>query len=146
MAEVQWVGSTEKMYGRFFTDVELFFPGSELRIGAKVMLRSLMTEGPSIPRQEMERFYQTVMREQTGEVSERIKSTLEDPYYNALQAKYGYCVTCHKAQGGQWAHVYIDMSGIDPEGLDENFYRWFYTAVTRATQKVFFINPTLEAE
>lgn len=143
MAEVKWVGNTEKMYGRYFTDVELLLTSSGLRIGAKLMLRSLVTEGPSIPRDEMERFYAHVMAEQEGELSERIKSTMEDPYYNALQAKYGYCVTCHKAQGGQWKHVYIDMSGIDPEGLDEGFFRWFYTAVTRATDKVFFINPTL---
>ncbi len=146
MAEVKWVGNTEKMYGRFFTEVELFFPSSELTIGAKLMLRSLVAEGPAIPAAEMNRFYTHVMAEQEGELSERIKATTEDPYYNALQAKYGYCITCHKAQGGQWAHVYIDMSGIDPEALAESFFRWCYTAVTRATTKVFFINPTLPVE
>lgn len=143
MAEVCWVGQTEKAYGRFFTEVELLFPSTGIRMGAKVMLRSLMTDGPAIPREEMERFYRHVMDQQEGALSEKIKGTIEDPYYNSLQAKYGYCITCHKAQGGQWAHVYIDMAGIDPEGLDESFYRWFYTAVTRATGKVFFINPTL---
>ncbi len=66
---------------------------------------------------------------------------LNSPYYNALQAKYAYCVTCHKAQGGQWRHVYIDMAGIDPAALDDDFYRWAYTAITRATEKVFFIDP-----
>ena len=143
MAEVRWVGKTEKMYGRFFTEVELFFPSSGMQIGAKLMLRSLMADGPSIPRQEMDRFYTHVLAEQEGALTQKIKGAMEDPYYNALQAKYGYCITCHKAQGGQWAHVYIDMSGIDPEALDDSFYRWFYTAVTRTTRKVFFINPTL---
>lgn len=143
MAEVKWVGITEKMYGRFFTDIELLLPSSDSHIGAKLMLRSLVAEGPSIPQSEMEKFYTHVLAEQEGELSEKIKAAAEDPYYNALQAKYGYCVTCHKAQGGQWAHVYIDMSGIDPENLDESFYRWFYTAVTRATDTVYFINPTL---
>lgn len=143
MAEVRWVGRTEKMYGRYFTDVELFFPSSGMQIGAKLMLRSLMAEGPAIPAAEMDRFYTHIIAAQEGELSERIKATTEDPFYNALQAKYGYCITCHKAQGGQWGHVYIDMSGINPEELDENFYRWFYTAITRTTAKVFFINPTL---
>ncbi|MDE5663881.1 MAG: AAA family ATPase [Muribaculaceae bacterium] len=143
MAEVKWVGRSEKMYGRYFTDVELFFPSSGMQIGAKLMLRSLMAEGPAIPTAEMDRFYTHVIAAQEGELSERIKATMEDPFYNALQAKYGYCITCHKAQGGQWEHVYIDMSGINPDELDENFYRWFYTALTRTTGKVFFINPTL---
>ena len=78
-----------------------------------------------------------------GELSQKIKGALEDPFYNALQMKYAYCVTCHKAQGGQWKHVYIDMGGIAPEAMDENFYRWLYTAMTRATEKLFFINPTM---
>ena len=143
MAEVKWVGKTEKMYGRFFSEVELYFPSSDMQIGATLMLRSLMTDGPSIPREEMDRFYTNVLAAQEGVASERIKAVMEDPYYNALQAKYGYCITCHKAQGGQWRHVYIDMSGIDPSALDESFYRWFYTAITRTTEKVFLINPTL---
>ncbi|MDE5842590.1 MAG: AAA family ATPase, partial [Muribaculaceae bacterium] len=143
MAEVKWVGRTEKMYGRYFVDTELYFPSSDVQIGAKIMLRSLNAEGPSIPQAEMERFYNIVMTMQEGELSEKIRDTLNDPYYNALQAKYGYCVTCHKAQGGQWPHVYIDMSGIDPQALDETFYRWAYTAFTRATGKLYLINPTL---
>lgn len=143
-AEVTWVGKTEKAYGRYFTDVELRFAGDDRILGAKVMLRSLVAEGPSIPRAEMERFYSRVMDTYEGVLSEKIKGTMEDPFYNALQIKYAYCVTCHKAQGGQWKHVYIDMGGIAPEAMNEDFYRWLYTAVTRATQKVFFINPTLE--
>lgn len=143
MAEVKWVGKTEKMYGRYFVETELYFPNSELQIGAKLMLRSLNADGPAIPQAEMERFYTTVLQQQEGSLSEQIRDTLNDPYYNALQAKYGYCVTCHKAQGGQWEHVYVDMSGIDPSTLDESFYRWAYTAFTRATKKLFLINPTL---
>lgn len=143
MTEVKWVGKTEKMYGRFFTDVELLLPSSGLQIGAKLMLRSLVAEGPAIPRDEMDRFYRHVLESQEGELSEKIKAVTEDPYFNALQAKYGYCITCHKAQGGQWRHVYVDMSGINPAELDETFYRWFYTAVTRTTDRLFFINPTL---
>lgn len=142
MAEITWVGKTEKAYGRYFTDVEMRLSDGQV-INAQVMLRSLVCEGPSIPRMEMERFYNHVMEAYEGELSEKIKGALEDPYYNALQVKYAYCVTCHKAQGGQWRHVYIDMGGIAPDAMGPDFYRWLYTALTRATERVFLINPTL---
>ncbi len=142
-AEVTWIGRSEKMYGRYFVDVELRLPDEEQPVAAKLMLRSLISEGPAIPREEMQRLYNRVMDAYDGSISHKIKGTMEDPYYNALQAKYAYCVTCHKAQGGQWKHVYIDMGAIPPDITDGDFYRWLYTAVTRASQKVFFINPTL---
>lgn len=144
IALVNWVGRTEKMYGRYFTEVELYFPSDDSTIGATLMLRSLMTEGPSIPKEEMDRFLQHVIAGQEGSPNEKITSALTDPYYNAIQAKYAYCVTCHKSQGGQWKHVYIDMAGIAPENMDISFLRWLYTAMTRATEKVFLINPTVK--
>lgn len=140
--EVTWVGKSEKMYGRFFTELELQLPDGTI-LSAQVMLRSLISEGPSVPREEMQRFYNRVMENFPGSTSEKIKGVMEDPYYNALQIKYAYCVTCHKAQGGQWKHVYIDMASIPTDSLDEDFYRWLYTAFTRATEKVYLINPTI---
>lgn len=142
MAEVTWTGRTEKVYGRYFTEVELQFSDGRI-INAQLMLRSLMTKGSSIPREEMERFMNRIMADTEGVLSEKIAAALNSPYYNALQAKYAYCVTCHKAQGGEWKHVYIDMGGIDPEALGPEFYRWIYTAITRATQRVYFVNPTI---
>lgn len=142
-AEVMWVGKTEKAYGRYFTDVELRLISDDSIVGAKLMLRSLVCDGPSIPRDEMEKFYNRVLDSYEGELSHKIKGVMEDPYYNALQAKYAYCVTCHKAQGGQWKHVYVDMGSIPPDALGAEFYRWLYTALTRATEKVFLINPTI---
>lgn len=144
-AEITWVGKTEKAYGRFFTEVEMRLSDGT-PISAQVMLRSLVCEGPSIPRAEMERLQNIVMASYDGEISERIKGMTEDPFYNALQVKYAYCVTCHKAQGGQWRHVYIDMSGIAPDAIGPDFYRWLYTAMTRATERVYFINPTIPVE
>lgn len=143
-AEVTWVGKTEKAYGRYFTNVELRLIADDSIVNAYIMLRSLVCEGPAIPRQEMEKLFDRVADAYKGEVSVKIKGVMEDPYFNALQAKYAYCVTCHKAQGGQWKHIYIDMGGIAPETLDSDFYRWLYTAMTRATEKVFFINPTIK--
>lgn len=142
MAEVTWTGRTEKVYGRYFTEVELQFSDGRI-INAQLMLRSLMTKGSSIPREEMERFMNRIMADTEGVLSEKIAAALNSPYYNSLQAKYAYCVTCHKAQGGEWKHVYIDMGGIDPEALGPEFYRWIYTAITRATQRVYFVNPTI---
>lgn len=144
-ATVNWVGRTEKMYGRYFSEVELQLSDGSL-VGAKLMLRSLLTDGPSIPREEMQRFYNTVLSEYDGELSEKIAGAMEDPYYNALQAKYGYCVTCHKSQGGQWKHIYIDMGGIDWSNPEPFFFRWLYTALTRATERVYLINPGIRLE
>lgn len=140
-AEVTWVGKTEKAYGRWFVDTELALPDIEAPVAAKIMLRSLVTEGPSIPRAEMEKLYNRVIAEYDGSISHKIKGAMEDPFYNALQAKYAYCITCHKAQGGQWRHVYIDMGTISPEAIGPDFYRWLYTAITRATERLFLINP-----
>lgn len=142
IAEITWVGKKQKIYDRWFVDVELKLTDIETPIGAKIMLKSLDSEGPSLPKEEMERFYNLVLSEYDGELSKKIKGALNDPYYNALQVKYAYCVTCHKAQGGQWKHVYIDMGAIPEDALGNDFFRWLYTAVTRATKKIFFINPT----
>ncbi|MEY3439212.1 MAG: hypothetical protein RL265_1797, partial [Bacteroidota bacterium] len=65
---------------------------------------------------------------------------LENPYFNALQIKYAYAITCHKSQGGQWENVYIDQGYIAPEMLNSEYYRWLYTAVTRASEKLFLVN------
>lgn len=136
---VKWVGRPEKAYGRWFVDTELSLAdGSEM--SAKIMLRSLLADGPAIPRAEMDHFFQLVINEEEGAgPTEKIMAAMENPYYNAIQAKYAYCVTCHKAQGGQWKHVYIDMGGIPAESMGTDFYRWLYTALTRATEKVFLL-------
>lgn len=143
IVEVTWLGKTEKHYGRYFSEAELKMSDGTL-MNANIMLRSLVADGPAIGREEMARLYNRVLEQSEGSLSHKIKFALEDPYYNALQAKYAYCVTCHKAQGGQWKHVYIDMTGIDVENISEEFYRWLYTAMTRATERLYFINPTLD--
>lgn len=136
---VNWVGKPEKAYGRWFVDTELTLADGQ-EMSAKIMLRSLMADGPAIPRREMEQFFQIIINaEEEGGPTEKIMAAMENPYYNAIQAKYAYCVTCHKAQGGQWKHVYIDMGGIPAEAMETDFYRWLYTALTRASEKVFLL-------
>lgn len=140
LAEVLLVGEKQKKYGRWFANTELQIYGTVKKISTKIMLRSLVSEGPQIPKEEMERFYNRVLASKDGELSHKIKGVIEDPFYNALQVKYGYCVTCHKAQGGQWKHVYIDLGGLPPDFHENDFFRWIYTAVTRATERIYFIN------
>lgn len=146
IAEIIKVGSKIKKYGRWFAETELAVPGIENNISALIMLRSLISEGPQVPKDEMERFYNRVLASAEGEISHKIKAAMEDPYYNALQVKYGYCITCHKAQGGQWKHVYIDLGGLPPDLPQSDFFRWLYTAITRATERVYFINSPFPVE
>jgi exodeoxyribonuclease-5 len=70
----------------------------------------------------------------------RYELILKNPYFNALQVKYAYAITCHKSQGGQWAHVYIDQGFIDPESINREYHRWLYTAITRASEKLYLVN------
>lgn len=70
----------------------------------------------------------------------RYNKVKTNPYYNALQVKYGYAVTCHKAQGGEWKNVYLDLGYIQQSYMGENFYRWLYTSVTRTTQNLYLVN------
>ena len=72
--------------------------------------------------------------------SDRMKRVREDIYYNALQVKYAYAATCHKAQGGQWAHVYVDQGYMTDDMLTPDYVHWLYTAFTRATEKLYLVN------
>ena len=72
--------------------------------------------------------------------ADRLKKLKEDPYYNALQVKFAYAVTCHKAQGGQWAHVYVDQGYMTDDMLTPEYLHWLYTAFTRATEQLFLVN------
>ena len=146
IAEILKVRSKSKKYGRWFADCELHVAGLDQHINAYIMLRSLASDGPQIPREEMERFYNRVLASTEGDLSFKIKAAMENPFYNALQVKYGYCITCHKAQGGQWKHVYIDLGGLPSEFSESDFFRWLYTAVTRATERVYFINSPFPSD
>ena len=146
IAMVRAIGRLEEAYGMQFVDVELEIPGREDLVAAKVNLTSLASPSPSLDPNMERALYYRLMAEAEGEFSEKITAVENNPYYQALQVKHSYCITCHKAQGGQWRHVYIDMAGIDPAAMGEEFYRWLYTAITRAREKVFFISPTLPTD
>lgn len=144
MAEVNSVKNQESRYGFEFADVELYFPEFDLTITVKANLDALLVEGASIPEERIQELYQLIdadLIEEEPSRSHRKELIKNNRYWQALQLKYANAITCHKAQGGQWKSVFIDH-GYLPEGqYDVEFYRWLYTAITRATDKVFFLNP-----
>lgn len=140
-AVISWVGTPQKAFGRWYVEAELEFDDDPMPVTALIMLRSLMADTPAIPRDEMERLRVHIAAGKEGSELERSMAAETDPYFNALQVKYGYCLTCHKAQGGQWRHVYLDVGAIAPDASPRDFYRWLYTAVTRATEKLYLLNP-----
>lgn len=144
MATVSWIGTAEEKYGYRFADAELLFQGRPDPVAAKLMLSTLDVDTPNIPQAKMVEFYCMLADSMDSAGSPgRLRLPDNNPYFNALQIKHAYCVTTHKAQGGQWRHVYIDMAGIHPDDFGQEFYRWLYTAMTRSTEHIYLINPTL---
>jgi len=140
---VQRVRNLQALYGFRFLDAIVTFPDyDDLEVSVKLLLDTLTAEAPALSREQQNQLFQNVLEEYSDITprSERIKALKSDAYFNAIQVKYGYAVTCHKAQGGQWAHVYIDQGYITDEMVDADYYHWLYTALTRATEKVFLVN------
>lgn len=143
IAQVIRVRNERSFYGFRFADVELRLPDyGDLEIEAVVLLDTLHSEAPALTREQNEHLFNQVMEDYMDipYKRDRLKKIKEDPYYNALQIKYAYAVTCHKAQGGQWSQVFIDQGYISDEMLGIDYYRWLYTAFTRATDKVYLVN------
>ncbi|MBR3951453.1 MAG: AAA family ATPase [Bacteroidaceae bacterium] len=142
IARVVRVRKQYEMYGFRFADVQLQFPDLEVELEARILLDTLHSDAPALSREQNEQLYTAILADYAhiSTQRERMQRLKVDPWFNALQVKYAYGVTCHKAQGGQWRHAYIDMGYIDPSALTLDFYRWLYTAITRATERVYFIN------
>lgn len=143
MAEVVYTGTQEEMYGFRFADVTLSFNDYEdCELDVKIMLGTLTSESPSLTRTESEALFSAVWEDypEIKSKRKRMEEVRRNPYYNALQVKYGYAVTCHKAQGGQWKRVFIDQGFVTPDMAGPDYYRWLYTAFTRATEKLYLVN------
>ena len=151
MFEVVRVRNEREMYGYRFLDVTLegvdYEPTDDNRsfltqIDATVWLDMLTVADDDTARQMQQTLFNRVAEDypEIRNKRELIKAVYESPYYNALQIRYAYAVTCHKAQGGQWRHVYIDQGPVPDEQRDLSYLRWLYTAVTRATEKVYLVN------
>ncbi len=142
IAEVRRIRRYEEMYGMRFAEMTLWFRDAELEIDAKVILDTLMMPTPSLSAEKSRELYFAVLADHPGIRSKRkqYEAVRDDPYYNALQIKFAYAVTCHKSQGGQWKRVFIDQGMFNRQEPTIDYLRWFYTALTRATDKVYLVN------
>lgn len=143
VAIVRRMRNERSFYGFRFADVTLCFPDYDHReLDVTILLDTLHSESPALTRQQQETLFNGVWEDypELTNKRDRMKRLRQDIYYNALQIKYAYAVTCHKAQGGQWEHVYIDQGYINEEMLSPDYFRWLYTAITRATEQVYLVN------
>ena len=145
------IHSVEERYGFRFANITLNLPDRDTDVECRIFLDTLTDESSSIDREKMQQLAEACMADperNSPDLSweQRLRRLRTDPYFNALQVKYAYAVTCHKAQGAQWANVVVDLGGIAPESRGLDFYRWLYTATSRATRRLFFLNPGEMAE
>ena len=149
-AVVRRVRNVRELYGLRFADVSLEFPDYDnAEEDMTVILDALMTEAPALTQEQNEQLFQRVLEdyEDIPLKADRMKKVREDEYYNALQVKFGYAITCHKAQGGQWAHIYLDQGYMTDEMLTPDYIHWLYTAFTRATEHLYLVNwPKTQVE
>lgn len=142
-ARVVRVRNTRELYGFRFADLTISmidYGGVELDLTA--ILDTLTSDAPALTREQDELLFSRVMEDyaEVPRKADRMRQLREDDYYNALQVKFGYAVTCHKAQGGQWAHVYLDQGFMTEEMVSDDYLRWLYTAFTRATERLYLVN------
>lgn len=144
MAEVRRIQKIGEMYGFRFADIaiQLLDYPDEGVIEIKLLLDSMNATGASMPQEEMRKLYDEIMLDYTevNPPSARAEKVKINPYYNAVQAKFAYSLTCHKTQGGQWDAIFIDHGYLTDEMIDSSFVRWLYTAVTRSAKELYLVN------
>lgn len=144
MAEIRKIKHFDEMYGFRFADVELSFTDypDAPNIEVKILLDTLQSNSASLTEEENRRLFQAIEEDYMDIPNrrERYKEMRKNPWFNALQVKFAYALTCHKTQGGQWNTVFIDSSFNQKETLETEDLRWMYTALTRAQQQVYFVN------
>ncbi|MBS9768834.1 MAG: AAA family ATPase [Flavobacteriaceae bacterium] len=142
IAEITKFKRIEELYGFRFAEVVLYFVNYDVKIETKILLNTLTAEAPALSREEMRVLYTNVLEDYQHLTTkkQRQKAMRENPYFNALQVKFAYAITCHKSQGGQWNTVFIDQGYLTDEMLGNEYYRWLYTAVTRAKKQLYLVN------
>jgi exodeoxyribonuclease-5 len=142
IGEIMRIYKYTDLYGFHFAEVQLRlidYPG-QAPFDTVILLDTLTSESPSLTFEESNRLYQEVAQDYSGFKSKYkiMLAIKENRYFNALQVKFSYAVTCHKSQGGQWKNVFIEQPYL-PNGQDISYFRWLYTAITRAQEKLFLI-------
>ncbi len=144
IVELIRIRKIEELYGFRFADVTIRFLDypDEKELDVKIILDTLMADSPALPQQENNRLFQTVMEDYADLPTrkEKVEKVKLSGHFNALQVKFAYALTCHKTQGGQWDTVFIDQGYVTERMLNTEFLRWLYTAVTRATKKLYLVN------
>ena len=144
MIEIMRLGAIEVAHGFRFANatIRLMDYPIEESLDVKLLLNCLHVQAPSLPDADLEQLYNSVSLSyaHVSPPSEQAKKVAEDPYLHALQVKFGYAITCHKAQGGQWPAVFVDQGYLTPEMLGVEYVRWLYTAITRASEKLYLVN------
>ena len=131
------------LYGFRFATLLLQFPDYDnYELEATVLLDTLTSEAPALTHEQQEQLFHQI-EEDYQDIplkADRMKAIRQDQFFNALQVKFAYAVTCHKAQGGQWAHVYVDQGYMTDDMLNPDYIHWLYTAFTRATEMLYLVN------
>ncbi len=143
IAIVERVLKHHEIYGCRFATLRIRLPDYDnYTLDCKVLLDTLYSEAPALSRQQSERLFFEIEKDyaEIGEKRKRYRKIMENEYWGALQIKFAYAITCHKAQGGQWKRVFVDRLLFGSEVVTRDFQRWLYTAITRATQRVYFVN------
>lgn len=132
----------KERYGFNFVLADVRFIDYDIEIEAWLLLDTLTSEAPALSVDDNRRFYLSVSEDYSNikDSKKRMEALKSDPFFNALQVKFAYAVTCHKAQGGQWKHVYVDQGYLVPDMINAEYLRWLYTSFTRATEKIFLVN------
>jgi len=145
IVELLRVKKVEEMYGFNFAtaEVQLVDYPDEIPFEVKLWLDAINVESTSLPRETLKKLFFEIEKDYVDEFPQkgkRYEKILKNPYFNALQVKFSYAVTCHKSQGGQWDIVFIDQGYLTKEMVDTEYLRWLYTAFTRATEKLYLAN------
>jgi len=146
LMEVVRVKRSQELYGFRFCDITARFLDYNVEMDLKILLETLHTDTPVLPKELSDKLFYAILEDYADipNMRDKMKQMKVNPFYNVVQVKYAYAVTCHKAQGGQWKNVFLDLSYIPRDRLGLDFYRWLYTAFTRATEHIFLINPIKE--
>lgn len=144
IVEVLAARNFTELYGFHFVDVTLRFIdyADEQPLECKLLLETLHSESPSLTRDEAQRLFTEVLADYADlpTKAQQLNEVRNNPYINALQVKFAYSLTCHKTQGGQWPTVFIDQGYLTDDMIDREYLRWLYTALTRATRRVYLLN------
>ncbi len=142
IAEIKKIRKYEEHYGFRFAEMTLYFPDYDFEVESKVMLDVLHLDTPALPAEKNSELFHNILEEYIHIRTRRkqYEAVRNDPYFNALQIKFAYAVTCHKAQGGQWERVFIDQGMFNRMEISLDYLRWFYTALTRSTDRVYLVN------